>query len=107
MLRQRIQALWMIGFNNRLGNSLRALFFRKIVSCNFSKYLDNVINIRKYRIALAHLRRLPVETGGWRKPESFPFNEQTYPVCNCLEDEYHFVLVCNIFKELRIKYIKS
>ena len=50
VLKQRIQDLWLIDFNNRLENSSRALFFRTIVSFNFSKYLD-VINIRKYRIA--------------------------------------------------------
>jgi hypothetical protein len=109
MLKQRIKDIWLIDFNNRLEDSTRALFFRTIISFNFSKYLD-AINIRKYRIALARLRmsshRLAVESGRWRKPECFPFIERLCHICNILEDKYHFVLVCDMFKELNTKYIK-
>ena len=98
ILRQRIRDIWLLDFNNRLENSTRAIFFRTILSHNFCKYLD-VINIRKYRIALARLRR-------WQKPICVPFNERVCPVCNILEDEYHFTLECTMFKELRLKYIK-
>ena len=27
--------------------------------------------------------------------------------CNCLEDEYHFILECPLYTEIRSKYIKK
>ena len=30
-----------------------------------------------------------------------PLNERTCVICNLLEDEYHLVLECNMYKELR------
>lgn len=110
LLKQRIRDLWLIDFNNRLENSTRALFYRTIVSFNFSKYLD-VITIRKYSIALSRLRvsshRLAVESGRWRKPVRVPVEERICPFCNVLEDEYHFVLECIMLKDLRVMYIKK
>ena len=34
-----------------------------------------------------------------------PFNERKCVICNLLEDEFHFVLDCSIYKELRKQYI--
>lgn len=68
----------------------------------------NVINIQKYRIYLSRLRlsshRLHIETGRWTNT---PLNERHCDLCNCLEDEYHFVLECNRYNELRKKYISE
>ena len=41
--------------------------------------------------------RLSIESGRWARPTSIP--------CNVLEDEFHFVIECKIFIELRTKYI--
>ena len=34
-----------------------------------------------------------------------PINERKCSLCQVLEDEYHFVLECNVYAELRYKYI--
>ena len=46
--------------------------------------------------------RLEVETGRWHKPVAVPFNERKCRTClNCLEDEFHFLLECPLYHELR------
>ena len=71
----------------------------------FQPYL-NLINLEKDRVALSRFRvsahRLEVETGRWHKLVDVPFNEsncRTY--LNCLEDEFHFLLECPLYHELR------
>jgi hypothetical protein len=49
--------------------------------------------------------RLCVETGIWNQPFSTPFNERLCLNCNSLEDEFHFVLQCAMFNDLRVQYI--
>ena len=51
--------------------------------------------------------RLKVETGRWQKPTAIPFNERKCTLCLKLEDEFHFLLECPLFKDLRKKYVKK
>lgn len=62
----------------------------------------------KYRIELAKFRcsahRLAVEEGRYRNIE----REQRLCVyCNmsAVEDEHHFLLICPLYRELRVKYL--
>ena len=68
-----------------------------------------VCNIRKYRFNLTGLRisshRLRIESGRWSKPNPTPVEQRLCIVCNRLEDEYHFVIECNLYTDLRVKYI--
>jgi len=108
-LNQRIRDTYIQETNNSFNTSHRAQLYRHLFDNKFSYYLD-VVKIKKYRIALSRLRvsshRLAVESGRWRKPENVPFDQRVCASCNVLEDEYHFVLECNIYDELRLKYIK-
>ena len=65
----------------------------------------------KYRFNLTRLRvsshRLRIESGRWSKPNPTPVEQRTCIVCNRLEDEYHFVIECNLYTDLRVKYIPS
>ena len=58
--------------------------------------------------ALARLRvsshRLEIEAGRWARPYT-PVNDRICNICNCLEDEYHFFLACQLYDSLRRKYI--
>ena len=67
------------------------------------------INIFKYRIAycqfLCHNHNLAVITGKWRKPHAIPYKDRIYQTCNAIEDEYHVILKCTIFQDLRFKYM--
>ena len=49
--------------------------------------------------------RLAIESGRWTRPNRTPINERICTHCRILGDEYHFVLECNIFIDLRKKYI--
>lgn len=52
------------------------------------------------------LHRLQIETGRWNKPHIIPINELKCKLCNTLEDEYHYVIECPIYSDLRKHYIK-
>jgi len=67
--------------------------------------------LEKFRMSLSRLRmsshRLKVETGRWQKPTAIPFNERKCTVCLKLEDEFHFLLECPLYKDLRKTYVKK
>ena len=49
-----------------------------------------------------------VERGRWRRPK-INYNERLCTLCteHDIEDEYHIVLKCEYFKDIREKYIKK
>ena len=51
--------------------------------------------------------RSKVETGRWQKPTAISFNERKCTLCLKLEDEFHFLLECSLYKDLRNKYVKK
>ena len=50
--------------------------------------------------------RLEIESGRWGKPNSIPLEERKSAFCQVL-DEYHFVLECPAYKDLRKQYISQ
>jgi len=75
---------------------------------NFPTYLDCVP--RKIRVVFTKLRlsshQLSVETGRYASNRT-PHIERYCLICNSidLEDEYHFLLICNMYTDIRRKYI--
>ena len=71
-------------------------------------YLEN-LNVFKYMQAMSKLRmsshRLAIESGRWTRPNIIPVNERKCTRCKLVEDEYHFILECTIYIDLRKKYI--
>ena len=69
-------------------------------------YITDVTE-NKYRTALARFRtsshNLFIETGRY---DNTPLHERIYKSCkmNKIEDEFHFLLTCPTYRELRIKY---
>ena len=64
------------------------------------------VNKRNFCQAFSRLRisshRLEIESGRWTRPISTPLDDRKCSfICNVLEDEFHFVLECNMFAELR------
>ena len=61
------------------------------------------------RISLSKLRvsshRLEVENGRWMKPHATPFENRKCKICGVLEDEYHFVLECLLYVDIRKIYL--
>jgi len=49
-----------------------------------------------------------VEVGSWHKPNKIPYEKRYCFYCqDDIEDEFHFVLCCPIYKDVRVKYIKK
>ena len=93
----------------RLSNSSRASFYKNTADFQPKLYLD-CVNILKFRSAMARLRvsshRLEIEAGNWSRPYK-PVNKRKRKLCNCLEDEFHFVIECDLYCILRRKYINA
>ena len=49
--------------------------------------------------------RLEIEAGRWVRVNRVQVNERKCTLCNVIEDEYHFVIECQRYTELRKKYI--
>ena len=95
-------------WNTRLYESPRARFYRCIISDHkFHFFVDN-IPIAKHRNAFIRLivssHRLRVETGRWQRPV-IPYEQRLCENCGRLDDEYHLLLECQKYHELRLRYI--
>ena len=81
------------------------IFHKKIVA---SKYLE-IVKTKSHRIALGRLRssnhRLAIESGRWHKPHPTPVDERKCMLCDDIEDEYHFICICQLYKQLKKRYI--
>ena len=79
----------------------------KFINMERSQYLSN-INERYIRNAIAKLRlgshSFLVERGRWQTPK-LEYARRICPICNDIEDEYHVVLECLRFVQLRKRYL--
>ena len=48
---------------------------------------------------------MQIEAGGWVKPVRIPINDRKCLVCDKLEGEYHFVVECSLYDNIRKQYI--
>jgi len=108
LVNQRLTDQIVQNWQSRLENSSRALLYSQIATFRFQPYLET-FNCTKFCNAITRLRvsshRLAIETGRWQRPASIPITERKCRTCGILEDEYHFVLECTLYKELREKFI--
>ena len=108
-IKQRIIDIYMQSWYAEINNS-RRLDSYCIYKQEFKMetYLDQ-IKINKYRIALSKFRlsshNLEIETG---RHGNIPRADRKCKKCNSdvIEDEYHFLLVCPLYRELRQNYLK-
>ena len=105
----RIKDIYVQDWHARLENSSRVRFYITISNFQFQKYLD-ILPSEKYRKSLCLLRvsshRLEVELGRWAKPNKIPLDNRKCRSCDVLEDEFHFILQCSRYQDLREIYIK-
>ena len=107
-MKQRLTDNFIQDWQARLNDSSRANFYTNICSFRFQPYLD-CINVSKYIQAVSKLRtsshRLAIEAGRWTRPNRTPINQRICLTCEKIEDEYHFVIECILYQDLRKQYI--
>ena len=108
--KKRTKDIFVQDWHSRLEESTRARFYNTVANFGYQSYLDS-INIEKFRISLSKLRlsshRLEVEVGRWVKSRAIALNNRKCKLCGVLEDEFHFVLECTLYIELRKTYISK
>ena len=99
-------------WHSRLDNSSGTRFYVSISNFKYKKYLD-ILNVERYRkkFKLCKLRvsshRLKIETGKWTKPNKTPIDARKCKMSNVLVDEYHFILECVRYSDIRNAYINK
>ena len=108
--KQRLHDNFMPNWHDILNYSSRTNVYKSASQFQFQAYLEQ-INVFKYMQALNKLRmsshRLAIESARWARPNSTPINERKCGHCNILEDEFHFVIECKLFIELRTSIYQS
>ena len=104
LVKQRLHDQFVQHWDSLIRDSSRGCFFSAISSSlEYSNYLD-VVKVPKYRVALSRLRlcshTLASETGRWHEPP-LPYADRYCPFCGIYEDEYHMVMVCPAYEDLR------
>jgi len=91
-------------WNSEIENSSRARTYILFCSFGLNSYFK-CVKIEKFKFALYRFRVsvhiLAVEAGIWHKPNKIPYNERKCQLCNTLEDEFHFLLECPLYYDLR------
>ena len=65
------------------------------------------IKSKLHKIKTEYSHKFLVERARWHK-EKIPYAQRTCTLCSSgdIEDEYHIVMICKNFREVRLKYIK-
>ena len=108
-IRQRLLDQYNQTIISSLNESQKLTLYRRFKNeSRTEKYID-CIHENKYKISLSRFRlsshNLMIETGRYN---GMPRDERLCNFCNMrkVEDEYHFLLVCPKYTELRRKYFK-
>ena len=109
LIKQRIIDNCVQSFYSEMTNSPKCFLYKNIVD-NFTLqfYLCKPIPVTLKRM-LSKIRlsshQLLIESG---RHYNIPRNERMCPLCRMeLEDEYHFILKCSFYSELRSRFIKK
>ena len=102
--KQHMRDNYLQDWNSEIKNSSRARTYRLFCSFGLNSYLK-CVKIEKFKFALCRFKvsahRLAVEAGRWHKLNKIPYNERKCQLCNTLEDEFHFLLECALYYDLR------
>ena len=105
---QRLKDQYLQDWNVIVTSSSKLNTYVKFKQCFvYERYLD-VLNIRKFRFIYASFRSsshdLEIERGRYNNIER---SLRLCRLCedNCIEDEYHVLLCCDIYSDLRVLYL--
>ena len=100
IFKTRVRDIYIQDWHSRLENPTRARFYINIANFQFQRYLE-LLKIEKYRKSVCKLRvsshTLEVEMGRWAKPNKI--DNRKCRACDVLEDEFHFIIVCSLYKD--------
>ena len=106
---QRIKDIYIQDWDEQLNKLTRSSTYKAIRSFTFHPYLDT-IKLKKTRTSISKIRlsshRLEIEIGRWTKPKA-QRSDRKCRLYNIPEDEYHFILECPLYLDLRKVYIKK
>ena len=109
ILRQRLKDTFVQNWHSRISNSSRARTYSLFCEFSYKTYL-NTLSLAKFRHAMSKIRmsshRLEIEAGRWHRPQSISLDDRKCRICGTLEDEFHFILECTLFEDLRKRYTK-
>ena len=104
ILKDRLKDSFVQNWHHRLTESSRATLYREIAIFQFQPYLE-IVNVKKFRTALSKLRtsshRLEIEVRRWARPQKILRENRKFRICNTLEDEFHFIIECPLFEDIR------
>ena len=115
LFKQRITDIYGQKWRARLRNTSRGHYYLAIntdmnlLDVSYSHF--ETVKSSKNMYSLIKLRtcshRLRVETGRWHRPQPIPLMDRKCDVCEVLDDEYHFVMVCRKHEQIRRTFIPS
>ena len=103
----RLINIYKQNLNTRLTESPRARFYRVVINdLSFYEQLDKIHN-KSHRNALSCLitssHRLRVETSRWERP----YESRICTMCHKLDDEFHSLLECPRYHDIRRQYLPT
>ena len=109
-LTRRLKDIYIQEWFENMSLSSKCLYYR-MFKCTLEQetYLS-VVNVKKFRIALSRFRcsshDLYIESGRFRAIDR---EKRICKLCDqsVIEDEYHFLLICPVYNQLRNIYIKN
>ena len=97
-------------WKSRICESTRANFYSLFLNFEHQLYLE-ALNVKKFRVAMTKLKvsshRLEIDVGRWARDNRTPINERKCRYCDKLEDEFHVLLECTLYVDLRKQCIKK
>ena len=107
-IRQTLHDMYIQNWNSIIVSSSKCYYYKLFKSTLTAESYLFDINIRKYKLALTRFRcsghKLMIEVGRQQHvPKELRFCKQCK--LNEIEDEYHFLLVCAKYNDLRTKYL--
>ena len=109
LFQNRLHDMYKQDWHSRLENSNRARFYRSLdLTFSHSLFLKS-IECKPHRQALTKLivssHHLNIESGRWKRPKT-PSNMRFCSACaGKIEDEYHLLLECSLYNDIRSRLI--
>ena len=105
LFKQRVYDIYKQSWESRLRDSSRATFYRAIKDMHMKSNYMGIVNVGCHRSAMIKLitssHRLAIETGRWARPVVLR-DQRVCPVCSASpEDEYHLILICPLYGDIR------